>query len=311
MQTDLTTRHHFRQAPVVVNARYSLTRSQTDLVFALLTELKLEDDDFKDYTLTKKQLEVKLGVRLDTTQLRNTAKGLMSKIIEFVNDEEDWELLTWFSYFAYKKGVITYRFDKSMKPYLLQLKQFVSADIRHIVQMKSEYSKRVYMLIKERQKFGVRKFDVEELMEQLEVPKSFRVYSEFKKKVLMQSVKDINKFTDIEIKNIGTSKKPIYFEEYKPSRKIIAVTFHFKKNLADLKQFISWIRELYVNEPLYEGKDGHMLKCSEKGLLYYADDAMEWLDEKTAQKSWEWLHENREKLYCFQPSLLDYTEETV
>lgn len=307
MEKSLTTRHHFRQAPVIVNAKYSLTRAQTDLVFALLTEITLEDEDFKDYTITKKQLEVKLGVELNTTQLRNTAKGLMSKLIEFVNDDEDWELFTWFIYFSYKKGVITYRFDKAMKPYLLQLKQFVSADIRHVVQMKSEYSKRMYMLIKERQKFGIRKFELKELMEQLEVPKSLLIYNRFKEKVLMQSVKDINKFTDLEIKNLGTAKEPKYFEEYKPSRKITAVTFHFKKNLNDLKSFIGWIRELYPNEALYEGKDGRLLKCSDKGLLYYADENFKTLDSDTALKAWEWLHENREKLYCFQANL--FTED--
>ncbi len=311
MDKNLSNRHYFRQAPAIVNGKYSLKKAEADLVFALLTEIKKEDEDFKDYTFTKSQLELKLGMEINTSQLRATAKGLMSKILEVVNDEEDWKLLSWFSYFEYKNGVITCRFDKEMKPYLLELQQFVNADIRYLTQIKSEYSRRIYLLLKERFKFGERKFDIEKLQEQLEVPKSFKVYADFKRKVLLQAVKDINKYTDIEIKNIGTIKYPKYFEEHKPSRKVEAVTFHFKANTADLKQFIGWIRELYPNQPLYPVKDGRMLKCTSKGLLYYVDDANDHptLDEETALKAWEWLHENRERLECFKPSLLDYAEE--
>ena len=300
----LTNRHYFRQSPELLNGRYSLTKGEGDLLYALLTSITKEDKDFKDYTFTKKELEVKLGIELKTSDLRKNARSLMTKVFEVYRDENDWELMG-FSYFSYKNAIITCRFDKAMKPYLLELSQWVNADLRHLVQMKGQYSQRIYLLLKEHFKFGERKFMIEELMQQLEVPKSFKVYADFKRKVLMQAIKDINKYTDIEIKNIGTAKKPIYFEEHKPSRKVEAVTFYFRSNMADLKQFIEWIRELYPNQPLYMNKEGRMLKCSDKGLLYYADDVMEWLDKKTAHKAWEWLHENKEKLICFKPSLFD------
>jgi len=303
--SNLTNRNYFRQSPELLNGRYSLSKGEGDLLYALLTSITKEDEDFKDYTFTKKELEIKLGVALTTVDLRKNARSLMTKVFEVYRNKNDWELMG-FSYFSYKNAVITCRFDKAMKPYLLELSQFINADLRHLVQMKGQYSQRIYLMLKEQYKFGKRTFNLEELMTQLEVKKSYKTYSNFKIKVLEQAVKDINKHTDIEIKNIGTKKEPKYFEEHKPSRKVTAVTFHFKKNWNDLHSFISWIRELYTNQPLYEAKDGRMLKCSEKGLLYYSDDAMKWLDEKTAQKAWQWLHENREKLYCFQPDVFDY-----
>jgi len=310
----LANRNYFRQSPELLNGRYSLSKSEGDLLYALLTNITKEDEDFKDYTFTKKELEIKLGVELKTSDLRKNARSLMTKVFEIYRNENDWELMG-FSYFSYKNAVITCRFDKAMKPYLLELSQFINADLRHLVKMKGQYSQRIYLLLKEQYKFGKRKFDIEELMEQLEVKTSYKRYDNFKRKVLLQAVQDINKHTDLEVKNIGTAKEPKYFEEHKPSRKVTAVTFHFKKNWNDLHSFISWIRELYANQPLYEAKDGRMLKCSEKGLLYYSDDAMEWIDEKKAQKAWEWLHEHREKLHCFKPSVLDYpngglTDET-
>jgi len=282
----LTERNYLRQAPELIsNGRYSLSSSEADIFYALLTEIKKEDREFKDYTFTKKQLEDKLGVEINTSQLRNTAKSLMRKVFEIYRNNNSWEMIG-FSYFSYENGVITCRFDKAMKPHLFL----------------NEYAKRIYLMLKERQKFGERKFIISELMEQLEVPKSFKErYNNFKIKVLMQSVTDINKSSDIEIENIGTADKPIYFEEHKLSRKIISVTFHFKKNTNDLKSFIKNIREYHINEPLYhDRRSKRVIKCSKKGLLYFSDAEMEWIDPKKAEKLWEWLFENREKLFFHQ-----------
>ena len=307
MKNGLSNRNYFRQAPALVNGNYSLSGAESNLFYALLTEIDINDEDFKDYIFTRKQLEQKLGITTNTDQLRSTAKSLMRKVFEIVHNKNDWELMG-FSYFSYKDGLFTCRFDKAMKPYLLELKQYALADIRQLIQMKSEYSKRIYLMLKDRRNHGERKLNIEELYVQLEVPKSYKIYNRFKTKVLLQSVKDINKYTDLEIKNIGTVKNPKYFEEHKPSRKVEAVTFYFKKNKNDLNAFIETIRELYTNQALYENKNGRMLKCSEKGLLYYSDDVLQWIDKEAALKEWEWLHDHRERLYCFQADLLDMME---
>jgi len=307
LKNGLSNRNYLRQAPALVNGNYSLSGAESNLFYALLTEIDINDEDFKDYIFTRKQLEQKLGITTNTDQLRSTAKSLMRKVFEIVHNKNDWELMG-FSYFSYKDGLFTCRFDKAMKPYLLELKQYALADIRQLIQMKSEYSKRIYLMLKDRRNHGERKLNIEELYVQLEVPKSYHRYADFKRKVLLQSVKDINKYTDLEIKNIGTVKNPKYFEEHKPSRKVEAVTFYFKKNKNDLNAFIETIRELYTNQALYENKNGRMLKCSEKGLLYYSDDVLQWIDKEAALKEWEWLHDHRERLYCFQADLLDMME---
>lgn len=290
----LTDRNYFRQSGVLFKGKMALSKSESDIVYALLTVIQKEDEDFKDYVFTKSELERKIGVKLDTDQLRKTARSLMSKVAELKYGKEDWELFNLFSYFRYKNATLTCRFDKAMKPFYLQLQQFILADLRHILPIKSEYSRELYFLIKERAKFGSRTFDVEELMEHLQVPKSQKEnYGEFKRKVLNQAKNDITKYTDLEVD----------FEEIKPIRKVTGVTFTIKKNHSDLKSFIEFIREQHPNELLYYSKDNRPLKCSLEGLLYYADD-MATLDKTTAQKAWEFLHEKREKLLCFQPSLI-------
>jgi plasmid replication initiation protein len=301
MNTDLTNRNHTRQSHIIVNARYALSRSEIDIVLTLLTAIKKEDEDFKDYEFTISELETKTNRKWNSKQLKETVKKLMSKPLELpIEHEKDWEIVNWFSYFKYSHtGLITCRFDKRLKPYLIALSGTrILADFRHLLPMNSSYSKRMYLLLKEYDKIGMRTFNVEELQAILKVPNSYIIkYSDFKKKVLQRAEIDINKFTDLEVK----------LSEKKRGKKVVEITYTIKKNHTDLKAFIGYLRELYVNELLYRTKDGRPLKCSDKGLLYYSD-TMENINKKESLKLWEYLHENKAKLTCFQGNLFDEEE---
>ena len=200
--------------------------------------------------------------------------------------------------------LITCRFDKRLKPFLLDLKgRFIIGNIEHLLPMRSSYSKRIYLLLKEYHKFGSRKFEVEELMNLLKVPKSLNIYNRFKEKVLVRAEADINKFTDITIK----------LTEKKLGRKVKWITFEIRKNEEDLKAFIRNIRECYPNQKLIKTTSGKLIKCSTKGLLYYADDSMADLDKGTALKMWHWMHKNRKSLLCYQMDISNVKnfEETL
>jgi len=282
MSTDLTKRNYTKQSHVIVNARYALSCSEIDIVLTLLTAITDEDKDFKDYEFTIKELEKKTGREWNSKQLKNTIKSLMSKPLELPGEHKnDWKIVNWFSYFEYSHtGLITCCFDKRLKPYLIEIiGTRAIADFRYLLPINSSYSKRVYLLLKEYDKIGIRTFNVEELQNILKVPKSYIVkYSDFKKKVLKRAEVDINKFTDLEVK----------MSEKKLGRKVIEVTFTIRKNNADLKAFIANIRELYVNTLLYYTKDGRPLKCSDTGLLYYSD-TMENINKVESMKLWEYL----------------------
>jgi plasmid replication initiation protein len=299
MNTDLTDRNYSRQSHLIVNAKYALTPSEINLILTLLTAIKKEDSDFKDYTFTLSEFNKKTKKSMTTKDLNNTVKSLMSKPLEIYISEKKWKIFHWFSYFECDDGLITCRFDKALKPYLLDIKdRFVVSDLRMILPIRSSYSKRMYLLLKEYAKIGMRTFNVEELQEILKVPKSKKEkYSKFKSDVLRKAEADINKFTDLEVS----------FSEKKRGRKVIEVTYTIRKNFADLKAFIATIRELYINTLLYHTKDGRPLKCSDTGLLYYSD-TMENINKVESMKLWEYLHENQARLTCFQGNLFDEEE---
>ena len=289
---NLTDRNYSRQSHIIVNARYALSKNEIDLILMLLTEIKKEDKDFQDYEFSMKDLENKTAKKWQSKQLKDTVRGLMSKPMEIEESPERWEIINWFSYFKYHDGVIRCRFDKGLKPYLLQMKnRFVVSDLRMVLPMRSSYSKRVYLMLKEYSKIGTRTLVLEDLQAILKVPKSMKRYDNFKAKVLIKSKEDINKFTDLKVD----------FKEIKLGRKVSKIVFIIKKNDEDLKSFISTIRELYTNQSLMHYKN-MALKCDDKGLLYNAD-TMKTLNKKDAQKAWEHLHANRAILECFQQGL--------
>ncbi len=66
-----------------------------------------------------------------------------------------------------------------------------------ILPIRSSYSKRIYLLLKEYEydTIGYREFQLSELQEILKVPKSFKIFNRFKEKVLFKAKEDIHKFT--------------------------------------------------------------------------------------------------------------------
>jgi len=282
---NLSERNYSRQPHVLVNAKYALNINEIDIILTLLTEVYKEDKEFKDYSFTLADFNKKTKKTLTSRDLNSCIKSLMGKPLELMASNQNWIIVNWFSYFEYNKGVITCRFDKRLKPFLLDIKErFIISDLRHILAMRSSYAKRIYLLLKEYSKIGKRTFDVEELQTILKVPKSLKTYSNFKMKVLIRAKKDIDKFSDIKIE----------LQEVKQLRKVVKITFIIKKNDTDLKTFIQIIRELYSNQNLHK-YEGRMLKCSDKGLLYWSD-TLHHLSKDKALKAWEYLHENRMNL---------------
>ncbi len=295
-QNKLLDRNYIRQDNLITNSRASYTRAEIDLILVILAQINKDDVEFKDYTFTIDELRNRMDKTLTkTTRLKDTAKKLMSRVLEVEESPKKWKLFNWFSCFDYDNGVITCRFDKALKPYLLQIKeQYTLANLKNMLPMDSAYSKRIYLLLMEYRRIGHRSFKVEDLQDILQVPKSLKTYSNFKLKVLTPAIEDINKYGEIFVE----------MKEIKLVRKVVELEFTFEKNQEDLKAFIEWIRELHPNEPLATSLTDptQTLKCSGNGLLYFVPNGKT-LDKVTAMKEWEYLHPKNGKLLFQQPSL--------
>jgi len=213
----------------IENARYELTITQQKLILFVMSMIRVEDDDFKTYVIPISEIMERMGVSDSLySRIKTEAQDLMKKVftIEETNAEgkKDQNTYAWFSNVHHSEGsgTIQIRFDPGLKPYLLQLQKcFTTYKLDYILSMRSSYAIRIYEVLKMEVAFRHKKyFDLEEFKKFLSIDKlpSCGQYSNIKARILLPTLKEINKNTDLQI---------LKFEEKKQSRKVIGFTLVF------------------------------------------------------------------------------------
>jgi plasmid replication initiation protein len=177
--------------------RGGYTRLELDFIYAFISTIKDEDERFKDYKLSISELENKLGKRLEIKKIEYIFESLISKSFK-INNNKELAVYSFFTYLHYNKETkeLTVNFNERLKPHLIQLKTYAKGNFKYLLQFKSEYSKRIYMLLSQWKKAGSHKYKVDELREMLAVPKSYK-YNDFKKRVIAKAEKEFKEKGDI------------------------------------------------------------------------------------------------------------------
>ena len=113
------------------------------------------------------------------------------------------------------------KLDEDLVPYLFDLKnRFTSYGLRNILCMKSQYSIRLYELLKSYKIQVTKTFTIEEFKKLLMIEdiKSYNRFPSLKQKVLEPAMKEINEYTDIDVT----------YREILKGRKVIKLEFHIK-----------------------------------------------------------------------------------
>ncbi len=207
----------------LINAKYKLNSSEIKFILTVISKIdSVKDEVMKEYIIKVSDLENKLKVEQNTTRLKQFSRKLMSKPLE-ISTDNGFIIFNWFSKIHYyeKERLFKVKIDEDLKPYLLQLKErFTSYNLLYILPLQSTYSVRIYQLLKEYEKLKKRYFTVEKLQDILQVPKSYKRYDNFKRKVLQVAEKELLEHTDI------------YFniEEEKEGRKVSRLIFRIYSN---------------------------------------------------------------------------------
>lgn len=267
----------------LITARYKLSTVEQKLVLSIISLIRPTDSDFMNYQIPISQFEF-LADNNNHQRFKKYCKDIMSKPLE-VATEDGWMLFNWFSHIRYRKEMIECSVAPELKPYLLKLQEnFKSYDLKYVLEMQSEYSIRIYELLKKSEKMGYLEINLEELQNLLQVPDSFKRYDNFKRKVLQPTSIEIAKYSDIYFE----------FQEIKPSRKVEKIKFIIfknKQNLIDEDNYkFKKFRELITKE--YEGlpilfhpklerhimiKNG-LLTIEESGTIVKSERALELWD---------------------------------
>jgi len=173
------------------------TRLELDFIYAFISTIKDEDEQFKDYALTLKELENKLGKRLQLGKIEYIFDKLISKTFK-INNKKELAVYTFFTKLKFDKEnkILSVRFNEDLKPHLIHLDTFAKGNFKYLLQFKSEYSKRIYMLLSQWRSAGKKLYLVDDLREMLEVPKKF-LYADFKRNILKRAEKELKEKGDI------------------------------------------------------------------------------------------------------------------
>lgn len=161
------------------------------------------------------------------TSLKAACKSLFSRQFSYEEINENGNVTQytsrWVSKIGYTNNEATVQiiFAPDVVPLITRLeKHFTSYEIEQVAQLHSKYSTRLYeLLIAWRSVGKTPVIEIETLRKQLGILDSeYKIFSNFKLRVLDPAIKQINEHTDINAT----------YEQYKNGRKIIGFLFKFK-----------------------------------------------------------------------------------
>ena len=202
----------------LVEAKYKLTINEQRIVFSIIGKIRTDDDDFDDYTINLAELAEFFGVTKSRSfyeEIQLAAKQLIEKTID-ISTSKRRRCVSWLSFLEYGEGEasMTLRFDKALKPYLLNLQaNFTQYLLAAVANFKNSYSIRFYEFLKMRQNMGKGgqffvQYEIVELKEILGISvDEYNFFKDFRIRVIEPSLKEINTQTDLNIVQVDYIKK--------------------------------------------------------------------------------------------------------
>lgn len=214
----------------IVEASYRLSLGEQRVIYVLTSMISQNDEEFKPYKLTVKEFAEILETKSKNmyTQVAKYIDTLRERDLTIVKEKSVLKT-KWLSSAEYfvDSGYVELCFDPKLKPYLLMLKErFTKLSLEQMVSFNSQYSARIYEILKQYERIGERTFTIEELRRLLVIDfNEYPKYANFKQKVILKAINEINSNSDLVIK----------FEEIKTARKITSIKFNIKSNKEPLK----------------------------------------------------------------------------
>ena len=216
----------------LVNAIGKLSTQEQRVLAYAISQVPVDAKEFITNEFEAKHFAEFFG--LDSSNCYRELPGILKQLRSraFMVEGEDErgqyiDILGWFESARYRKkeGTFQIRLTQELKPYLIKLRDsfggFTSYKIKNIVDFKSSFSFKLYDLLKQYQKIGKRKFDLNEFKEKMGVDGKYGLFANLQKKVIDVAATELNKFSDIKVEwDIITGQK----------RKIVGLTFYITAN---------------------------------------------------------------------------------
>ena len=228
-----------RQHNTITQARYDYTACQLDIFFYLLSELRREDLNSREYRLYVKDIEAISGRQWNYQQLREATADMGSRMFEIETDQT-YQQLWMFQRVEYVKGegCVLIQLAHPIRPFLFNLKEnFTSYELHSALKLTSKYAKRIYQLVSQwKDKPMTPTYSLDEFKEMLHLkdPKGktkelFDNISQLKARVLDIAVRQVSEYTDLRIDykllKKGRAFDRVYFTIEKQSPQQLPIPF--------------------------------------------------------------------------------------
>jgi plasmid replication initiation protein len=225
-KTENESKNFVIKSNALVEARYRLSLQESQIILWLLTQIRLDDEDFKPHKLDIVEFAKLVQVDVDSKyrELRKITRQLMQRVMEIYEPETQKLIqVAWLSSAEYehKKGYASLEFSPKLKPYLLQLKsKFTKIDIIDTLKLKSIYAIRIFELLLQYISVGFREISISDLRAYCGIKETeYADYFDLKRYVIEKAKTEINSKTEYKID----------YSEIKESRKFVAIEWTIKK----------------------------------------------------------------------------------
>ena len=222
--------NHVVKSNAMIESIYKLSAVEQKLILSLCSKISSSDNVFNNFELSVSEFARFMGYDNKeckvNARLKKKCEELAGRTIEINKGSAKkpiWYIFNWFHHIQYEvgKGIISIQFHDDLAPYLLNLQtQYTKYRLGYVMNFKSEYSFRIYELMKEYEKIGERTIPLDDLRHLLYIDKEkYNKYSHFKERILNKALEEINKFSDLTV----TLRK-----EEKQGKKIVGLVFQIR-----------------------------------------------------------------------------------
>jgi plasmid replication initiation protein len=288
-----------KQNDLVQKARYRLDLVQQKTIMYLISKINsVKDVEFQEISVDIKDLCEIMGIQYSGKNLKD-----FKDAIQKLSDKSIWvdtgsqiRLMRWLQRVDINKGdtSVTVRFDELMAPFLLQIRErFVQYKLVNVLPMKSQYSLRLYEILKSHETQGKWEVSLEELKKVLFIEDGlYEDYRIFRRKVLDSAVMEICNFTDL----------VVAYEPKRKNRKIYSLMFEMCN--IENEQYSEGARRHINRDIVLDNLDAEV---SSPQKMPTVDDIRKMRERKRAEKEREFLS----KKFRRAKKTIDYFEDPV
>jgi len=190
---------------MIQKSRFHLSAQEQKIILYLISKIRPDDKnfEFQEFNIADfcKVCGINHGSGKNYKDVREIIKTLGDKSTWILCENGVERLFRWISYAEIHRnsGLIRIRMQEDMKPFLLELhEKFTQYDLIYTIAMKSQYSIRLYEILKSYEYRSRYKTDLDELKLILFATRYVR-FPDFKRKVLDIALREINDLTDIAV----------------------------------------------------------------------------------------------------------------